>query len=88
MKQSYYHSDSYDPSNPMSIFRYSRHLIGRSLHSLLGDIVINHKRKGKGGLGQMVEELFFNYEVNSNREADFSHAHLELKSNKSSWWIL
>ncbi len=27
----------------------------------------------------MVEELFFNYDVNSNREADFAEAHVELK---------
>lgn len=69
----------FDRTNPMSIYTYSRHLIGHSLRSLLGDEIIEFKRKGKGGLGQMVEELFFNYEVNSNREADFSEAHVELK---------
>lgn len=74
-----YCNDTLDRSNPLSIFNYSRHLIGHSLHSLLGDSVIEHKRKGKGGLGQMVEELFFNYDVNSNREADFAEAHVELK---------
>ena len=74
-----YNSDTIDRTNPMSIFNYSRHLIGHSLHSLLGDSVIEHKRKGKGGLGQMVEELFFNYDINSNREADFADAHVELK---------
>ncbi len=74
-----YNSDNIDRTNPMSIFDYSRHLIGHSLHSLFGDSVIEHKRQGKGGLGQMVEELFFNYNVNSNREADFADAHVELK---------
>lgn len=74
-----YRCDSYDRSSPMSIYNYSRHLIGNSLRSLLGDTVAVHKRKGKGGLGQMVEELFFGYDVNSNRDADFSEAHLELK---------
>ena len=74
-----YNSDTIDLSNPMSIFNYSRHLIGHSLRSLLENSVIEHKRKGKGGLGQMVEELFFNYDVNSNREADFADAHVELK---------
>ena len=74
-----YNSDTIDRSNPMSIFNYSRHLIGHSLRSLLGDSVIEQKRNGKGGLGQMVEELFFNYDVNSNREADFADAHVELK---------
>lgn len=69
----------FDRANPMSIFDYSRHLLGHSLHSLLGDEVKEHRRKGKGGLGQMVEELFFNYEVNSIREADFAEARVELK---------
>ncbi|MBD5267563.1 MAG: hypothetical protein HDS41_05190 [Bacteroides sp.] len=74
-----YYNDTLDRSNPISIFNYSRHLIGHSLHSLIGDSVIEHRRKGKGGLGQMVEELFFNYDVNSNRDADFADAHVELK---------
>ena len=69
----------YDSSNPISIFNYSRHLIGESLRSLFGDSVVGQKRKGKGGLGQMVEELFFNYDINSNRDADFKDAHVELK---------
>lgn len=71
--------ESFDRTSPMSIFNYSRHLIGQSLHSVLGETVIEQKRKGKGGLGQMVEELFFKYDVNSKREADFADAHLELK---------
>ena len=69
----------YDSSNPISIFNYSRHLIGESLRSLFSDSVVGQKRKGKGGLGQMVEELFFNYDINSNRDADFKEAHVELK---------
>lgn len=73
------HSSSFDKSSPLSIFEYSQQLIGNSLRSLLGDSVAEHKRKGKGGLGQMVEELFFGYDVNSNREADFAEAHVELK---------
>ncbi len=74
-----YKDEAFDRTSPMSIFNYSRHLIGESLHSLLGDSVIDKKRKGKGGLGQMVEELFFNYNINSNREADFKDARVELK---------
>lgn len=74
-----FRKDTYDRTSPMSIFNYSRHLIGESLHSLLGDAVIEQNRNGKGGLGQMVEELFFNYEVNSKREADFADAKVELK---------
>lgn len=69
----------FDKTNPLSIYGYSANLIGHSLRSLLGDIAVNHERKGKGGLGQMVEELFFQYDVNSNRDADFKEAGLELK---------
>lgn len=69
----------FDNTNPCSIFEYSGRLIGQSLHSLLGDVVLDRRRLGKGRLGQMVEELFFGYDVNSNREADFRQAQLELK---------
>ncbi len=79
MNQPSFQTEQFDRSNPLAIFDYSKHLIGNSLHTLLGDVVLEHKRKGKGGLGQMVEELFFNYAVNSNRDADFSDAHVELK---------
>lgn len=79
MKEIQFNSESFDRTNPLSIYNYSRHLIGQSLHSLLGDSIVKLKRKGKGGLGQMVEELFFKYDVNSNPKADFSEAHVELK---------
>lgn len=71
--------DTLDRADPLSIFEFSRSLIGHSLLSLFGQEAVNRKRKGKGGLGQMVEELFFKYEANSNREADFSEAKVELK---------
>jgi DNA mismatch repair protein MutH len=79
MAQNVFVSEDYDRTSPLSIFEHSRHLIGQSLHTLIGDEAVSHKRKGKGGLGQMVEELFFNYDANSNREADFAQAHVELK---------
>ena len=49
-----YQEASFDSKSPLSIYEYSRYIIGQSLHSLLGEVAINHKRKGKGGLGQMV----------------------------------
>lgn len=70
---------SFDRSNPYSIYEFCHLLIGHSLRSLLGDEVIAKSRKGKGGLGQMVEELFFQYEINANRAPDFEEANLELK---------
>lgn len=79
MEENEYPRPPFDAENPLSIFDFSRSLMGHSLHSLLGDEVINQCRKGKGGLGQMVEELFFKYEINSRREADFGEANVELK---------
>lgn len=35
--------------------------------------------KAKGGLGQIVEESFFEYEINSNSESDFEELGIELK---------
>lgn len=78
-EQSPYHIAKYDRTDPNSIFDYSRFLIGQSLHSLFGDGVIDHTRKGKGGLPQMVEELFFKYPINNNPDPDFKEAGLELK---------
>lgn len=70
---------TFDSRSPYSIYNYSRFIIGKSLRGLLGDDVVLKVRKGKGGLGQMVEELFFKYDINSCREADFRDANLELK---------
>ncbi|MBP2079459.1 Sau3AI family type II restriction endonuclease [Oceanobacillus polygoni] len=36
-------------------------------------------KKLKGGLGQIIEESFFGYEINSNKEADFKNLGVELK---------
>lgn len=72
-------SVEFDKSDPLSIYEHSRHLIGNSLHTLFGDKAVELSRKGKGGLGQMVEQLFFGYDINTKREADFAEANLELK---------
>ena len=70
---------AFDRTNPVSIYEFSRFLIGHSLRDIVGDDIISKARKGKGGLGQMVEEFYFGYDVNSNRAADFTDANLELK---------
>lgn len=36
-------------------------------------------KKSKGGLGQVVEESYFGYKVNSNTEPDFENLNIELK---------
>ncbi len=67
----------YNPGDVASIFEYSKGILG---HTLRDFVPVGYEaRKGKGGLGEMVEEIFFGYDKNSNPEADFSIAGLELK---------
>lgn len=69
----------YDRKNPISIYDYSKNIIGHSLFELFGNKVAEGSNKGKGNLGQMVEKFFFGYDNNSNQKADFSEAGMELK---------
>lgn len=67
----------YDKSNACNIFDYSKDLLGKTLREFATkdyELI-----KGKGNLGQMVENLFFNIATNSNPNADFSEAGVELK---------
>lgn len=66
----------YDNRDKASIFEYSKQLVNHCLRDFAPDA---EERGGKGGLGQLVEELFFGYEVNSNAAADFAVAGIELK---------
>ena len=66
----------YDKQDKFSIFYYSKDLINHCLRDFAPNA---EERRGKGGLGQLVEELFFGYQINSNAEADFSTAGVELK---------
>lgn len=67
----------YDKTNPISIFNYSKGLIGKTLREFIQKGYT--PKKGKGGLGQMVENIYFLLETNSIPDADFSQAGLELK---------
>ena len=67
----------YDIKSANSIFEYSKGLLGKSLRDFVWD---NYEpKKGKGGLGQMVENIFFLLETNNYAGADFSDAGMELK---------
>lgn len=67
----------YDIKSPKSIFEYSKLLLGRRLRDFVTE---NYEvKKGKGSLGQMVENIFFLLETNSYPGADFSEAGMELK---------
>ena len=67
----------YDKTSATSIFEYSKGLLGQTLRDFVWE---NYEpKKGKGGLGQMVENIYFLLETNSNPAADFSEAGMELK---------
>lgn len=70
--------NSYDRASKWSILEYSKKLLGKTLEEAIAPTQIE-ELKGKGRLGQLVEKYFFGYELNSNQEADFSEAGLELK---------
>lgn len=67
----------YDKYSAVSIFEYSKGLLGKKLREFVYENYI--PKKGKGGIGQMVENLYFLLETNNNPDADFSSAGMELK---------
>ncbi len=67
----------YDKSSALSIFEYSKGLLNKTLRDFISDDYT--PKKGKGGLGQMVENIYFMLETNSNPNADFASAGMELK---------
>ena len=54
---------TYDHTDSKSIEAYARRLLGKSLHDALG-ADIEQKYKGKGKLGQILEDLYFQYKPN------------------------
>lgn len=67
----------YDKTSSKSIFDYSKGLLNKTLRDFVWDGY--EPKKGKGGLGQMVENIYFSLETNSNPSSDFSEANMELK---------
>lgn len=67
----------YDKNSAISIYEYSKRILGNTLRKYIYDGY--QPKKGKGSLGQMVENLFFLLETNSNPNPDFQSAGLELK---------
>lgn len=66
----------YNEKDISSIFNYSKQLVGKCLRDFAPDA---EEYKGKGSLGQLVEQLFFKYSINSRQEADFAFVDAELK---------
>ena len=67
----------YDITKATSIFEYSKGLLGKTLRDFVWEGY--ETKKGKGSLGQMVENIFFLLETNNYSGADFSEAGMELK---------
>lgn len=79
----------YDKTNPKSIEQYAKKLIGHTFKDVCDDFNVVSGTKGtftygdvrrKGGLGNLLEELYFGYKANSDSKADFAEAGVELKA--------
>ena len=84
------YSISYDKSDPLSIETYAKQLEGKTFIEVISQNACNSKnyedlmaaygnKARKGGLGNLLEEVYFGYRANSNPEADFAEAGVELK---------
>ena len=67
----------YNIKDATSIFEYSKKILGKTLRDFVREGY--EPKKGKGSLGQMVENIFFMLETNNYVGADFSEAGMELK---------
>ncbi|WP_419775356.1 Sau3AI family type II restriction endonuclease [Ignavigranum ruoffiae] len=81
---------NFDETNPIEIENYARKLIGKTFKQILIEEVQEEEKayelcdyynnpRGKGSLGNLIEEYYFKYKPNSVSEADFSEAGVELK---------
>ena len=74
-------ADKYDPSDPESIERYAKRLIGRTLREALKEDKGLQPSRGKGSFGRDLETLYFGLPACSESRPDFELASLELKSS-------
>lgn len=71
----------YNKFDPFSIEEYAKKLLDKSLREVLDDtLALEQVVKGKGSLGQLIEEYYFFYKPNSIAGPDFKEAGLELKT--------
>lgn len=82
----------YNDSDINSILSYANLLVGKTFLDVINEALLNDLEKVeiikkytrqtyKGGLGILLEELYFGYKANSNQTADFSKVGIELKSS-------
>ena len=78
----------YNPRDPKSIEEYAVQLVDKTFLEVIqekgalnNDVLLAYSNKArKGGLGNLLEEVYFGYKANSNQEADFTDAGVELKA--------
>lgn len=82
---------NYDASSPSSILAYAKELEGKTFYDILRRYYAYYNRlseledietidtNAKGQLGNFLEEYYFGYEPNSDQDADFKEAGVELK---------
>lgn len=80
--------DECDLSDPTSIEQYAKQLEGMTFSEVMELGIVPegvdreyNDRGYKGGMGTLLEERFFGYKANSNQEADFPKAGVELKAS-------
>lgn len=80
----------YNPADSASIEAYAYKLVDKSFMDVIVEktritdqqrIIEAYSNKArKGGLGNLLEEIYFGYKANSNQEADFNETGIELKA--------
>ena len=72
---------------PEQVYDRGRQLVGMTFRDVLslgitpdGAVREYNSRRYKGGMGTLIEERFFGYRANSDREPDFAEAGVELKA--------
>lgn len=76
----------YDNKNEESIISYAKNLIGMKFIDILNNSTLSKEQYNKysnpnrkGGLGNLIEEVYFKYKANSSTKADFCDVGIELK---------
>ncbi len=71
----------YNKSDKQSVLAFAKKLKNKTLREVCDPIILKHTYSGKGNFGQILEKYYFQYEPNSESEADFNEIGLELKSS-------
>ncbi len=83
---------TYNRNSAKSIEEYAKRLVGKTFYEVLDEQDIDSETRNdiietygnprrKGGLGNFLEEIYFNYKANSDSRADFYEVGIELKAS-------